>query len=188
MAVSAAAVHDIVAKSSFKEASCFLDDAREPRNPCKSCPFGRKFVGANFLEAADTLLLEDEVVATDGDNEEIGVPIGFARRDKILDVILEIDWAKPDRREKCSLFGRKIGRVIALPVAVESYCFIVNGAQARGPKIGFHWAKPSSAAAFWHQVFHASAHLKRKCRQENHDVLACRHYTTSRRPTLLRRS
>lgn len=149
MAVSAAAVHDVVAKSSFKEAGGFLDDAREPRNPCKRYPLGRKFVGANFFEAAETRLLEDEVVTTDGDNEEIGFPIGFARRNEILDIIVHVDWAQPDRSEKFGLFGRKIGRIPALPVAVESYRFIVNGAQARGPKVGFHGAIPSSAAAIW---------------------------------------
>ena len=75
--------------------------------PARVARLARKFVGANFFEAADTLLLEDEIVATDGDNEEIGIPIGFSRRDEILDVIVDIDWAQPDRREKSQSLREK---------------------------------------------------------------------------------
>ncbi len=107
MAVSAAAVHDVMAKSSFKEAGCFLDDPREPRNSCKSCAFRRKLIGPDFVQAAGTLLLKDEIVATDRDNEKIGFPIRFSRRDEILDVIIYVDRTQPNRSEEPVSSGEK---------------------------------------------------------------------------------
>ena len=147
MAVSATTVHDVMAKSSLEEAGCLLDDPREPRNSRKSCPLWRQLVGSNFVQTAGMLLFEDEIVATDSDNEKIGVPIRFSRRDEILDVIVHVDRTQPNRSEKSRLFRRKVGGITAFPVAVKSYCFIVNRAQARCPNIGFHDAIPSRSGS-----------------------------------------
>lgn len=107
MPVSAAAIHDVMAKSSFKEAGCLLDDARKPCDSRKSCALSGQLVGSNFIQAPGPLLLKDEIVATDGDNEEIGIPIRLSRRDEILDVIIDVDRTQPDRGEKSLLLGEK---------------------------------------------------------------------------------
>ena len=187
MPVSAAAVHNVMAKSSLEEAGCLLDDPREPRNSCKSCTLWRQLIGSNFVQAAGTLLFEDEIVATDRDNEKIGVPIRFSRRDEILDVIIDVDRTQPNRSEEPCLFRRKIGCIPPFPVAVKSCCLIVNGAQARGPNIGLHDAIPNRVAAILQYVCRTCFRLRATMPKKDNDVRAFRTQCPLNRQQALRR-
>ena len=53
MAVSAAAIHDVMAKSSLQEAGCLLDDTAEARQFPQELPLWRQLVGSNFVQAAE---------------------------------------------------------------------------------------------------------------------------------------
>jgi hypothetical protein len=138
MAVSAAAIHDVMAERAFEKTTRLFDDSRQPGDAIERRTLWRQFVRANFCRITDALLFEEKVIAASRGDKEVGVPIGFAGIYEILRVVIDVDRPQPDGGKEALLIAGKIGCVVPIACSIQGNGFIVEGAKPFRPSIQFH--------------------------------------------------